>query len=109
MVGEHRTPVFTHMMKYLIFRPFWNVPVDIAKKELVPHMQAKPGYLEAKNYEVINSKGEVQADYTLQQGGAWRAAGAGEAGAEELAGAGEVHVSEPVRHLSPLDAADLAV
>ncbi len=67
VVGEHRTPVFTHMMKYLIFRPYWNVPVDIAKKELVPHMQAKPGYLEAKNYEVTNNKGEVQANYTVQK------------------------------------------
>ena len=67
VVGEHQTPVFTHMMKYLIFRPYWNVPVDIAKKELVPHMQAKPGYLEAKNYEVINNKGQVQADYTVQK------------------------------------------
>ena len=67
VVGEHRTPVFTHMMKYLIFRPFWNVPVDIVKKELVPHMQARPGYLEAKNYEVTNSKGEIQADYSLQK------------------------------------------
>jgi len=64
VVGEHKTPVFTHMMKYLIFRPYWNVPVDIAKKELVPHMQARPGYLEAKNYEVTNNKGEVQTDYT---------------------------------------------
>ena len=64
VVGEHQTPVFTHMMKYLIFRPYWNVPVDIAKKELVPHMLASPGYLEAKNYEVINNKGEVQTGYT---------------------------------------------
>lgn len=67
VVGEHKTPVFTHMMKYLIFRPFWNVPVDIVKKELVPHMQAKPGYLETKNYEVTNSKGEIQVDYSLQK------------------------------------------
>lgn len=67
VVGEHRTPVFTHMMKYLIFRPFWNVPVDIVKKELVPHMQATPGYLETKNYEVTNNKGEIQTGYTLQR------------------------------------------
>ena len=63
-VGEHDTPVFAHMMKYLIFRPFWNVPVDIAKKELVPHMERSPGYLEAHNYEAVNSKGEVQGDVT---------------------------------------------
>jgi murein L,D-transpeptidase YcbB/YkuD len=67
VVGEHQTPVFAHMMKYLVFRPFWNVPADIAKKELVPHMMAKPGYLEAKNYEVTNSKGEVQTSYTTKQ------------------------------------------
>ena len=67
VVGEHRTPVFAHMMKYLIFRPFWNVPVDIVKKELVPHMQARPGYLEAKNYEVTNNKGELQTGYSLER------------------------------------------
>ncbi len=63
-VGEHDTPVFAHMMKYLIFRPYWNVPTDIAKKELVPHMEKSPGYLEAHNYEAVNSKGEVQSDVT---------------------------------------------
>ena len=67
VVGEHKTPVFAHMMKYLIFRPYWNVPVDIVKKELVPHMQASPGYLEAKNYEVTNSKGDVQTGYSLDR------------------------------------------
>jgi L,D-transpeptidase YcbB len=67
VVGEHETPVFAHMMKYLVFRPYWTVPVDIAKKELVPHMSAKPGYLESRNYEVVNSKGEVQTGYTVKQ------------------------------------------
>ncbi len=66
-VGEHDTPVFTHMMKYLIFRPYWNVPVDIAKKELVPHMERSPGYLEAHNYEVVNSKGEVQSGVSVER------------------------------------------
>ena len=28
VVGEHQTPVFAHMMKYLIFRPYWNVPIE---------------------------------------------------------------------------------
>ncbi len=64
---EHQTPVFTHMMKYLIFRPYWNVPTDIARKELVPHLEANKGYLEAKNYEVTNNKGEVLTNYTVHQ------------------------------------------
>ena len=65
--GDHETPVFTQTMKYLIFRPYWNVPVDIAKKELVPHMEARPGYLEAKNYEVITNKGVVKPEYTTNE------------------------------------------
>jgi murein L,D-transpeptidase YcbB/YkuD len=58
VVGEHQTPVFAHMMKYMIFRPYWNVPVDIARKELVPHIEANRSYLETKNFETVNSKGQ---------------------------------------------------
>ena len=65
--GGHDTPVFAHVMKYLVFRPYWNVPADIAKKELVPHMLKTPGYLESKNYEVTTTKGEVKADYTTAE------------------------------------------
>jgi len=67
VAGAHETPVFAHMMKYLVFRPYWNVPTDIARRELVPHMNAKPGYLESKNYEVTDSKGQVLTTYTVKQ------------------------------------------
>jgi murein L,D-transpeptidase YcbB/YkuD len=58
VIGEHQTPVFAHMMKYIIFRPYWNVPVDIARKELVPHIEANPAYLASKNFETVNAKGQ---------------------------------------------------
>jgi murein L,D-transpeptidase YcbB/YkuD len=67
VMGQHQTPVFTHMMKYLVFRPYWSVPVDIAKKELVPHIEANHGYLASKNFEVTNNKGVVQTSYTARQ------------------------------------------
>ena len=65
--GGHDTPVFTHMMKYLVFRPYWSVPVDIARKELVPHIESNHGYLASKNFEVTNNKGVIQTDYTAHQ------------------------------------------
>jgi L,D-transpeptidase YcbB len=65
--GDHETPVFTHMMRYLVFRPFWNVPQSIIKKEIVPHLTADPNYLRSHSYEVTNSKGDVLNDYTLHQ------------------------------------------
>ena len=59
VVGEHETPVFTHMMKYLIFRPFWNVPASIIKKELAGHIEKSGvGYLASKNFETVDSKGQ---------------------------------------------------
>ncbi len=67
VMGQHQTPVFTHMMKYLVFRPYWNVPVDIARKELVPHMAASQGYLASKNFEVTDSKGNVLTNYSAKQ------------------------------------------
>ena len=67
VVGQHQTPVFTDMMKYLVFRPYWNVPVDIARNELVPHMTANHGYLASKNFEVTNNKGVIQTDYTPKE------------------------------------------
>jgi L,D-transpeptidase YcbB len=67
VIGQHQTPVFTDIMKYLVFRPYWNVPVDIARKELVPHMTANHGYLASKNFEVTNNKGVIQTDYTAKE------------------------------------------
>ncbi len=69
VVGEHQTPVFVHMMRYLVFRPYWNVPVDIAKKELAPHIAADPGYMEKHNFEVTNGKHQVLTHYTAKQVG----------------------------------------
>jgi L,D-transpeptidase YcbB len=69
VMGEHDTPVFTDMMKYIVFRPYWNVPVDIARNELVPHMNSNTGYLASKNFEVTDAKGAVLTSYTSKQVG----------------------------------------
>lgn len=55
---EHHTPMLVNQMKYLVFRPYWNLPVSIAKKDLVPHMEKNPGYLAEHGYETVNNKGE---------------------------------------------------
>jgi L,D-transpeptidase YcbB len=68
VVGDHDTPVFAHMMRYLIFRPYWNVPHDIVEKELMPHIRASGvGYLAAKNFEVTDNKGNVLTNFTAKQ------------------------------------------
>ena len=60
VVGDHDTPVFAHEMKFLIFRPYWNVPISIIKKELAPHIEKSGvGYLASKNFEMVGSNGQV--------------------------------------------------
>lgn len=59
-MGEHDTPVFTRAMKYMIFRPYWNVPTSIIKKELAGHIaKSGVGYLAAHNFETTDSSGHV--------------------------------------------------
>jgi L,D-transpeptidase YcbB len=68
VVGDHDTPVFAHMMRYLVFRPYWSVPHDIVEKELMPHIRASGvGYLAQKNFEVTDSKGNVLTNFTAKQ------------------------------------------
>ncbi len=67
VLGDHDTPVFAHRMRYLIFRPYWNVPVDIARKEIAPHLASNPSYLAQKNFEATDSKGNILSGVTAEQ------------------------------------------
>jgi len=60
-----QTPVFTGEMQYVIFRPFWNVPLSIQLRELVPKIRQDRGYLAANNYEVVDSSEQVITDGTV--------------------------------------------
>ncbi len=61
---DRRTPVFSDMMEYVIFRPYWNVPPKIAAKELFPKIEANPGYLASNNYELYSENGETRIRQT---------------------------------------------
>jgi L,D-transpeptidase YcbB len=50
---ETETPVFTADMRYLIFRPYWNVPMSIVRKEILPSVAKDPGYLDHENMEIV--------------------------------------------------------
>jgi murein L,D-transpeptidase YcbB/YkuD len=63
-VQEHQTPVFTDKMTYLIFRPYWKVPKDIAAKEILPHVEKNKHYLSEKNFEVADPQGDVVEHWT---------------------------------------------
>ncbi|HEX4154225.1 MAG TPA: L,D-transpeptidase family protein [Acidobacteriaceae bacterium] len=64
--GNHDTPMFVRSMRYMIFRPFWNLPVSIVKKELVEHLKKNAGaYLEKNDYIVTKGRGEPVTKWTI--------------------------------------------
>ena len=56
---RRQTPVFAKDMKFVIFRPYWNVPLDIQRSEIVPSIERDRSYLAKKNYEVVTHGAEV--------------------------------------------------
>ena len=53
-----QTPVFVADMRYLIFRPYWDVPYSITQREMLPAIRANPGYLAHEHLELVNGSGD---------------------------------------------------
>jgi murein L,D-transpeptidase YcbB/YkuD len=49
-----RTPIFVADMKYVIFRPYWDVPDSIVRRELLPEIRSNPAYLDENHLELVN-------------------------------------------------------
>ncbi len=50
---ELHTPVFASEIKAVLFRPSWNVPSSIARRELLPLLRKNPHYLDKENLELV--------------------------------------------------------
>ncbi len=55
--AHQQTPVFTGSLQYLVFNPSWSVPYSIATRELLPEIQADPGWFAAHDYELRDLSG----------------------------------------------------
>ncbi len=61
----HNTPVFSDTMKYVVFRPYWEVPPSIIRAELIPHILRDPDYLTKKGFEIVDSSRKVVSAGTV--------------------------------------------
>ena len=62
---RHQTPVFEREMKYVVFRPYWNVPPSIQRSEIVPAIRKDRDYIAKKGYEVVTPQGSVVTSGTI--------------------------------------------
>jgi len=69
---DFQTPVFESGIRYLVFRPYWNVPPRILRNEVIPDTAEDRSYIVDNDMEVTTPDGQVVAsgpisDSVLQQ------------------------------------------
>jgi len=50
------TPVLIERMRYVTFRPYWNVPASITRSEILPALARDPGYLAREDMEIVSGE-----------------------------------------------------
>jgi L,D-transpeptidase YcbB len=54
-----QTPVFTDDIRFIVFRPYWNVPSGILRRTVIPGILKSSGYIASQRFEVLNSNGQI--------------------------------------------------
>jgi len=55
---DQHTPLFTANMKYLIFRPYWEVPASIMREELGPKALNDPAFLKHEGMVLVSGESD---------------------------------------------------
>ena len=53
-----QTPVLLEEMRYVVFRPYWNLPRSIVRNEVLPAVARDPGYLQRNEMEIVRGGGD---------------------------------------------------
>ena len=57
-----KSPVFEGELKYVVFRPYWEVASSIEQHEIIPHIEEDRTYLPKNRFEIVASDGTVITD-----------------------------------------------
>lgn len=55
----NKTVIFNDSIEMIVFNPYWNIPLNILRSEILPEVKKHKKYLKEKNMEVVDSKGAV--------------------------------------------------
>jgi murein L,D-transpeptidase YcbB/YkuD len=56
--ARSQTPVFEGDMRYVVLRPYWDVPASITRNEMLPKIHAHPDYFARQRLEVVDGQGD---------------------------------------------------
>jgi murein L,D-transpeptidase YcbB/YkuD len=67
---DKRTPLILEEMRFIEFRPYWNVPPSIAREELVPRLRRDPAHWDREGFEFVGTgPAAAPADPVLSEAG----------------------------------------
>ena len=55
---SHNTPVFMADMRYVVFRPYWDVPPSIARNEILPKLRERLAWGGEQDYELVRGQSD---------------------------------------------------
>lgn len=58
--AKTETPEFSARLVEVIFRPAWNVPLSIVRKEIIPALRRDPAYLQRHDMELVTGYGNAE-------------------------------------------------
>ena len=64
---ESRTPVLEDSIDYLVFRPYWDVPLGIQKDDFVPFLAQHPRWLAENHFDLITPAGPRAAGVVTKE------------------------------------------
>lgn len=62
---DFQTPVFENSIRYLVFRPYWNVPPRILREEVIPDIVENRDYVQDTDMEVTTLAGQFVTSGTV--------------------------------------------
>lgn len=64
VVGKegHSTVLFSGQLNQVVFSPYWNIPPNIVRNEILPSIKKDKHYLEENNMEVVKEKSDEDDD-----------------------------------------------
>lgn len=58
----HKSPVFEKEMRYVVFRPYWEVAPSIERNEIIPHIEKDRDYVAKERFEVVTADNSIVTD-----------------------------------------------
>ena len=67
IVGKNHkeSPIFKDEVEYIVMNPTWTLPYSIATHETLPKLKKDPGYLAAKQMEIMDRNGKILDPNTI--------------------------------------------